>query len=281
MLGKYEAWLNANNKSPVTIAQYLFWLNRLPKELLLKPKALNNYLFTEAMLKPSELAIVTSAVRSYYKYLDMSPKYIQAIRKPNWKSGIKRSELSKEEVWLLLGACKSLQERLIVRLFLETGIRKSVLPKLTPQHVNFIQNIIRIDKNFIGNKGKIEYHVNISDETKSMLQEYVKKEKISTIGRIFIFYRKKGKGVKYKNQEEVLKQLITKIGRRVGLDITPNALRHTFGMEYYQLTKDIIKTRDKMGQKTTAATERYAFSKEEDKELHKKYVETLFKRNET
>ncbi len=251
-----------------TIFYYTFTLSKIGLDKIDNLEYVKEYLKT---LPVSTRYLTISALRTYYKLTNQMEKYL-SLQQIKYRSNEKKRILSAEEIKKLLEACKSKEENLILRLFLATGIRRSVLINIKLGDIT--ANGIYVRKSYEGNKAKRDYIAPIYDEKlREDLINYCKERKIKANEPIFKkFFEER----KYKTPKEIqLTNLVKEIGKRAGIYVTPHILRHTFGTAFYIATKDVVRTKSVLGQTSISATERYVHIAEMFDEETKKKVERM------
>ena len=84
-----------------------------------------------------------------------------------------REPLTAEEVDKLCQACETMQEKLIVWVLLDTGLRVSELCSLTPHHIQWQQKALRIEgKGGIHGKKSKKRVVPMSNRVQTLLEHY-------------------------------------------------------------------------------------------------------------
>jgi len=286
-IAEFVSFLRSMGRRDITIQQYETILTSLPYDVLVNnPKEINKLLFSSDK-PPSRVAIETSAVRTFYRVMsrkggiDKFRRFVELIDKPNWRSQEKKIVLTNEEIKgvmeAVLSKCENKLEWLVVSLFYQTGIRKSIIFELTPESVSIKSNMITIRAKWKGNKAKKDYVVAINNELKERLLKFIEENKIEKDKPIFRFEKwgEEWREIKHKTSLEVfraerLKEMVRKCGNRVNTYITPHTLRHFYGKLFYEKSgRDILLTKEAMGHTTVKATERYAEPTQKIKDTHK------------
>lgn len=288
---RFKTYMKSKDKRPDTIKEYIKRLKELPQDLIHDPKKLNDYIYNVWGKTPSVIDLTTAAVRLYYKSIGKK-EWVLTIEKPGWKSGEKKEFLSENQVKKVraIVAPYPILE-LMFDLYYETGIRRSILLYIKLKDIDYDKHVIYISKNYIGNKAKKDYLVYVNKSWLDGLKEYleqrekedifvtdirrdatwIKRKKVAMHDAVFEFWFVQGKKLKrYKDPRTFLTKLFNKIGELAGVKLGPHIVRHTVGTETYAVTKDILQTRDQLGQKTTKPTERYTHQIEDIKKVHDK-----------
>ena len=160
---------------------------------------------------------------------------------------------------------KSLNAKMLVALFYNTGIRLTELINLKQSQVDIHKSQIKV----LG-KGNKERIIPISRETVSMLQEYqrLKKKEFETTGDILLV-TEKGKKMYPKYAYLLVKKCLTEIGT---LDKkSPHVLRHSFATHLMNNGADLNAVKELLGHSSLAATQVYTHTTiEKLKEVYKK-----------
>ncbi len=154
---------------------------------------------------PTTVRYYVIAVRRFLKWLGVNARpALPKARKKEVRA------LSEEQVRLLISSARNLRTKLIVRLLSETGMRANELLNVRVEDVDLERNMIRLRVT----KNGEERVVFFTDETKALLQKYVKKV---------------GSGPLFPMTYQALYKTIRRLGERVGIrGLRPHVLRHTF-----------------------------------------------------
>ena len=143
--------------------------------------------------------------------------------------------LSSQQAIRLINYYSDKRNKLIIYLFLTTGIRLAELENILVKDVNLTEKYIRI----IG-KGNIERKVYINESLKRMLENYTpKNERLFNIKRGDIYY------------------IVKKAMKDLGFKGSVHTLRHTAGTLLYQNTNDILLVKEFLGHKSIQSTQIY------------------------
>lgn len=148
------------------------------------------------------------AVRRFLKWIgvEVNPVLPKARRKEIYA-------LDEEEIKKILDSAKRLRDKLIIRIFLDTGIRSKELLNIRVSDIDFERRVIRIRET----KNGEERVVFFTAETENLLRKYLNRKKLKEDDRIF--------SISY----QALYKIIRRIGIRAGIKgLRPHILRHTF-----------------------------------------------------
>lgn len=152
----------------------------------------------------------TIFVRRFLEWLGLG------LRVPSYRKSPRRIEiLTNDEVARLFNACRRADERLILRLLLETGLRSRELLGLRAVDVDFQNKVIRIREAKYGK----ERYVTAPQGTFAMLRSWIEVNGLGPEDPLF------------KLSYEGLYKKLKRLARRAGVDprkVRPHVLRHTF-----------------------------------------------------
>lgn len=236
-------------------------LQKTPEEIIKKIEDLN--------LKISTKKLIYCAAR---RYLQQSNRLIEMktleIQKIYYTSQERQKWLTPSEVNSLLKKTKTKEENLLIKTMFMTGLRASAIIFLEKTQLKFDVNKIQIKAEKEGNKMKTDFDVTMPNKLKPELVQWCEKRNKKYV---FNLEQEDGKSTEYLVQN--FQKKIAEIGRRAKLKITPHYLRHTFGVMHYNWKKDILLTKEEMGQKSFEATKIYAKSVPAWEETSKKWLD--------
>jgi len=127
--------------------------------------------------------------------------------------------LSRTEALKLINALPNLKHKTLLTLAYATGMRRSELLNLEPNHVDSARNVIRV----MAGKGRKQRLVPVSDKLIGMLRNYYKVYR----PRTFLFEGQKP-GQKYSESSfaNIVKRAATRSG--INKEVSPHVLRHSF-----------------------------------------------------
>jgi integrase len=163
------------------------------------------YIDSLKSLSPSTVAIIAHGIMRWFKWkgtpIDLD---IPTVRTPN------PEYISLEQFRVLLGACRSAVERLLLVLLFDTGARISEILNLKLADVHYDMKTVTVTRK----GGKIQ-DVNVSDDAMNDLSNWIESRNLDS-PKIF------GE----MNYQDAWK-LIKEIGLRVKIDLHPHMLRHS------------------------------------------------------
>ena len=143
------------------------------------------------------------------------------------------------------------QRRLLMMIYLTTGIRKSALTYLNIEDLHLDKGyFIATDK-----EDKTREYYLTEDEIKWFKDWLVYREELlngKELDAVFINNRRER--ISHSSIDKIVKRYAVGIDK----DITPHKLRHTYGTTLYRLTKDIYRVADELGHSGLGHVKKYA-----------------------
>ena len=176
------------------------------------------------------------------KFIDY-PKYTKKIPEYIYDYQLEKllNEKTSENVEI------ELRNKLIIHLLLDTGVRVSELVNIKVHDIDVEERIIKVF-----GKGSKERFVFFTSKTKELLTNYLIKRKEKAItDNLFINY----KGEKL--TERSVQKIIKFVGEKIGLDIHPHLLRHTFATDLLNKGADIRMIQELLGHENLDTTQIY------------------------
>ncbi|MEM0363419.1 MAG: tyrosine-type recombinase/integrase [Saccharolobus sp.] len=190
------------------------------------------------------------AVRRFLKWLGIPIKPpIPKIRKKEVKA------LTEEEINRVLEACKRARDKLIIRLLLDTGLRANELLSIKIKDIDIDNNMIRVRNT----KNGEERVVFFTDNTKQILKKYIRGKNPDDK----LFY------ITY----DALYRKLKRLGEKVGIDLRPHVLRHTFATLSLKRGMNLITLQKLLGHKDIKTTQIYTHLILED--LRNEYLKVM------
>ncbi|QGA54831.1 tyrosine-type recombinase/integrase [Sulfolobus sp. E5-1-F] len=228
------------------VKDFLDFINKDPRKVTSEDlnKWITNLLNREGKVKGDELEKKRAksvtiryyiiAVRRFLKWLNVSVKPpIPKIRRKEVKA------LDETQVLRVLNACKRTKDKLIIRLLLDTGLRANELLSILVKDVGLENNMIRVRNTKSGEERVVFF----TDETKQLLRKYIKGKKLDE--RLF--------DITY----DALYRKLKRLGKKVGIDLRPHILRHTFATLSLKRGINVITLQKLLGHKDIKTTQIY------------------------
>lgn len=176
------------------------------------------------------------------KFIDY-PKYTKKIPEYIYDSQLEKllNEKTSENVEI------ELRNKLIIHLLLDTGVRVSELVNIKVRDIDVEERIIKVF-----GKGSKERFVFFTSKTKELLINYfIKRKEKAITDNLLINY----KGEKL--TERSVQKIIELVGEKIGLDIHPHLLRHTFATDLLNKGADIRMIQELLGHENLDTTQIY------------------------
>ena len=176
------------------------------------------------------------------KFIDY-PKYTKKIPEYIYDYQLEKllNEKTSENVEI------ELRNKLIIHLLLDTGVRVSQLVNIKVRDIDVEERIIKVF-----GKGSKERFVFFTSKTKELLINYfIKRKEKAITDNLLINY----KGEKL--TERSVQKIIKLVGEKIGLDIHPHLLRHTFATDLLNKGADIRMIQELLGHENLDTTQIY------------------------
>lgn len=176
------------------------------------------------------------------KFIDY-PKYTKKVPEYIYESQLEKilNEKTSENIEI------ELRNKLIINLLLDTGVRVCELVNIKVSDIDIEERIIKVF-----GKGSKERFVFFTSKTKEILATYLSKRKEKAIvDNLLINY----KGEKL--TERSVQKIIKLVGEKIGLDIHPHLLRHTFATDLLNKGADIRMIQELLGHENLDTTQIY------------------------
>ncbi|MBI4154993.1 tyrosine-type recombinase/integrase [Candidatus Woesearchaeota archaeon] len=234
--------------SRVTIKTYLFWIGKYI-DFVNKNRLNMDFNSIKYYLLSRELSINSSRLQ----YAAIKFFFCDILKRPFTKEDIpiKKKEkslpkvLSKEQIKTLIASTKNIKHKIAIKLLYSTGLRLSELLNLKRSDIDFEKNIVYVRRG----KGKKDRVTIISDSLKMDLLKYYSNCSFETE------YILEGRNGKYSKKSI---QKILKIGgRKIGIEVHPHMLRHSFATHLLEAGTDIRYIQKLLGHSDLKTTEIY------------------------
>ncbi|MEI6580764.1 MAG: site-specific tyrosine recombinase/integron integrase [bacterium] len=268
-LTRFFEFTKVKNPSDITdssVREFRLFLNR---------QSSGNNRATGETLKKKTQNYYLIGLRCFLKYLakqkidSLPAERIELAKVPERSLDL----ISPEELRRLLAApndndLKSLRDKAILYLLFSTGLRVSELCSLT-RDINFSSGEFSIR----GKGGKIRV-VFISDETKEILNEYLKKRKDMDDALFVKADQEKGtnqrEGLARRSIERIVKHYAIKAG--ISKKVTPHVIRHCFATDLLSNGADIRSVQMMLGHSNISTTQIYTHITDKQlKDVHKRF----------
>jgi site-specific recombinase XerD len=186
-----------------------------------------------------------SAIKSFFYfleeagYIDKNPVY--KLRLPK-KERLLPHPITSSDVKELLSVVKKLRDKAIISLLYASGIRVSELCNIRLMDIDFRKKTIRV----LG-KGRKERIVYIGERATKIIKEYISRERVGIKDNDYVFPLKR----------TAVYNIVNRAGRKIGLDISPHTLRHTYATERLNLDVDLRTIQEELGHSSISTTQIY------------------------
>lgn len=225
-------------------------LNKWIMEILNRnTKSKNNYSELEKRrMKTATARHYIIAVIRFLKWLGLEVKpTIPRTRRREIRA------LTDDEIQRLKNSLKRIKDKLLIQLLLDTGLRSKEVLSIRKSDINFEKNYI-IVRNTKNGEERIVF---FTEETKKLLRKYT--EKLNDNQKLF--------DITY----DALYRKLKRLGKKLGIDLRPHILRHTFATEAIRKGMPLPMVQKILGHKDIRTTQVYTHLLTEDlQETYKK-----------
>lgn len=205
-----------------------------------------------------------SSVRSFYDYLRMrkivSEDPAIDLEVPSTTKGEEPSFVTIDKVRELIESTKGetheTRDRIILKLFVSTGLRLAELHSLDTTDIEDTQITIRRGK---GNKTR---RVFITEDLAEEISDYVASREDETVP---LFMSQKGSRI----SESSIQRLVKKYMGKIGLDLdkfSTHSLRHSFASIMLEKNVDIVTIQKSLGHSSLETTQRYVHALDDSRQ---------------
>lgn len=223
-----ECYLNA-------VRKYCDYMGNHIKVLNAERKDIYNYMAYLDNLKGATRRTYLKSIKNFYNFLnrDLSNYLFEDIKVYDYAMKFPRFLFS-SQCKALLNYYSNKRNRLIIYLFLTTGMRLSELEGIYRQDIDFENNVIKVY-----GKGRKERNIFITEKCKEMIQDYITGDKLFNIKRREIQY------------------VVTKAMHDLDFKGSTHTLRHSYATIMYEKTRDIILVKNLLGHSSIVSTQIY------------------------
>ena len=265
----FENWLRRTGKRDATIYAWIQQLKKLPPEIPSDVEEedivkINNWLDVNYPLARDEKHAsfgstyqLIAAIRAYLVYVDREDLR-ERIKYPKGKMPRRLKVLSEQDIEKLFRAIEEIEDRerrektrLMVRLLLETGMRRSEIANLKPGWVDWNESKITIPKEVA--KGKVDRNVYFSDTTKRLMLEWVDKKGLKPSENFW------GWRDKYFIPSGQVRWYLDYVVKKAKLPswVTPHVFRHTYASRLIKRNVNLRIIQTLLGHQSISSTEIY------------------------
>lgn len=233
----------------IDLKQFKNFIKKDWKEV--KPEDIEKFLLKlkRQGMSDNTLARKYSSLRSFYEFHvqrnNLSYNPVSMVERPKTVEP-ETKYLTEEEVDKLLNIIDNVRDKLLVHLMVTSGLRVGEVTALNVEDVEGNQIIVR------NGKGRKKRIIPMHPETRKLLDEYLD----IRYGKTNALFVNKNYG---RFSEWGISLILKKWGQKVGIDISPHMLRHTFATRVYEKSgHDLLATKELLGHSRVETTQRYA-----------------------
>lgn len=257
---RYLNHLRAENKSPKTIDNrrnvlipFFRKVDKHPEQVTIQD--VERFLFERALeVKPSTLQVEKQAIRGFfrycYEYCEMDIKFRWDVVKRKKVKPPKVATFTPEQISRVIEGCKNEQDRLIIGLMFESGMRIGEVISLQISDIEGTQIHVR-------GKGENDRVVFVTHDLAKALYEYVARRGYYS-GHVFrpLQQHKNHCNDRYVSAYGV-RDRIQAAFKRCGIVMVPHQLRHSFAKNWLMQGGDIRTLQILLGHADLTTTQRY------------------------
>ena len=208
----------------------------------------------------STISRSTASVKSFYRYL-----ISRGLVKKNITDGVDVPKVDKKEPMILTSSeieklleqpnnndLKGQRDKAMLEILYATGIRVTELISIRIEDVNLTNGYIKVKK------GATERHIPLGNLSLKCLKEYINKVRpllIRTEEEKTLFINTNGQKMTRQGYWKILKQY--KDQAKIGKEITPHTIRHSFAVHMLQNGAEIKTVQELLGHTDVASTMMY------------------------
>ncbi|BAA30945.1 site-specific tyrosine recombinase/integron integrase [Pyrococcus horikoshii] len=250
ILEEFATYLELEGKSKNTIRMYTYYLSKFFEEGY-SPTARDALKFLAKLRKSGysirSLNLVIQALKSYFKFEGLDSE-AEKLKNPKIPKSLPKS-LTEDEVKKIVSVADNLRDKLILLLLYGAGLRVSELCNLKIEDVNFEKSFLIVR----GGKGGKDRVIPISKTLLFEIERYLKTRKDNSP---YLFVEKR-RNRKDKLSPKTVWMLVKKYGKKVGLNVTPHQLRHSFATHMLERGVDIRIIQELLGHANLSTTQIY------------------------
>jgi site-specific recombinase XerD len=281
------------NRSPLTVRNYHFYLNRflefskiiraeqLTYEVVRQFRLyLNRLIVNGKPLSKSTQNYHSIAIRNFLKYLarhdvkTMAPEKIELAkagqRVVEFLDGNDLNRLLEAPLKSRQPEVIKLRDKAIIETLFSTGLRVSELANLERDSINLEKDEFTVVGK--GNKPRVVF---LSDSARACLKEYLNR-RLDTSMELFVAHDRASKGRKDVNglTPRSIERLINKYRRQAGITkrVTPHTMRHSFATDLLSNGADIRSVQSMLGHASITTTQIYTHvTNQQLRNVHKQF----------
>ena len=269
-LQKLEIELKISRNSPHTIRNYLRanqkllnFINKSPKDIT--EDDVKSFL-AKFLTENSSMTIIQFLAAVRYSFSTLLKTDITLnIKRPKKEKRIP-SVLSKDETKSLFDAINNTKSKLMITLIYACGLRVSELTNLKFSDLDFSGKVGYVKQG----KGRKDRMFNIPENLLNELKAQAETQ--SKLNQEYLFSSRNGK-LGERNIQKIVER--AKIKAKIGKDVHPHTLRHSFATHLLENGTDIRKIQILLGHSSLSTTELYTHVSQQQLKKVKSPVESL------
>lgn len=235
--------------------------------------ALSGHLFTHTdngtPAAPATLHRRKAALRAFLSYTDargLTNNLAAAVKLPRVEA-TPPTFLTEEECRRLLRTLRernvehAFRDRVMIELFLGTGIRLAELTALNTDDINMETKHLRL-KNPKGGQPQVKF---LKTSLRALLRKYLQwRNRIAAADEPALFLSNRGTRISPRQIAYRVEEWVREAG--VNKEVTPHSLRHSFATHLYRKTGDVLMVQKALGHKSVATSTIYTHLVDDDLE---------------
>lgn len=251
----------AASLSPYTIR---FYNNTLPKFIewltersVTTPAQITSQLIRLYISERSNIGLSVFTIHGYARSIKAFLNFLRSeeviptvphIDMPKLKK--KRQPILDQNTTLAVIQSCSIRDRAIILFFIDSGMRLSELLNIAIDNVNINTGLVRV----INGKGGKDRSVAIGNTTIRAVMQYQQTDGYVSTGSFPLFQTVSGQPISRWGMVQIFKR----ISKRIGIHVTPHALRRTFAILSLRAGMNPMAVQDLMGHTDMTMTKHYA-----------------------
>lgn len=247
---KLEVNKYAANTAKIYIHYFEVFMEHFKAKKLLEinEQDISNYMQELVQLGKSDTYLnqMINAIKFYYEVVLGMPNRFYSIDRPR-KTERLPEVISKEEVKNLIDSIQNLKHKCMAQLLYSSGLRRSELLSLKPEHIDSKRMVIKV----LHGKGGKDRLTLLSEVLLKNLRDYYKEYR----PREYLFEGARGGQYSAASLRKVIRRAAKKAG--IKKKVTPHILRHSFATHLLDAKTDLRYIQTLLGHSSIKTTELY------------------------
>lgn len=279
MNNNYINYLRSDKKSERTIQEYIKYVEKMLNYIGKNEKDITytdmiNWKASISHLSPSSICVQIAAIKNYFQFLkdteEIKTNPAEKINRPI-KKNKEKPYPEIDMIRSMVNNAKTIRDKAIIMLFVTTGIRVSELTSLTLEQYQNMKGLENREITIIG-KGDKERTIYINDETKEVIDLYLKTRPKSNCNKLFLSFQ--GGPIHSNNLSQTLKNIAKNAGFPFWKEISNHWLRAAFATIQSESGTPVATIQAAMGHSSLSTTSVYI--KHNQKEINNAMKKTIF-----